>query len=113
MLLAIRAYQRHLSPRKGFSCAYRVHTGCASCSQVGYRAIQRYGLPGLAVLRQRLTRCGDMHRRHHPPRPVNYQAGECDIGGCDSGACDACSNCGSCDWPSRRRKDPKPRGPLF
>jgi putative component of membrane protein insertase Oxa1/YidC/SpoIIIJ protein YidD len=44
LLTLIRLYQRHVSPRKGFACAYRVHTGCASCSHLGYRAIRRYGV---------------------------------------------------------------------
>jgi hypothetical protein len=76
----------------------------------------------LALLRQRMARCGEMHRRHHTPRPVNYQAGECDIGICDIGACDfhhgavdaagdACGSCGGCDWPQRSRKDPEPAEP--
>lgn len=57
-LEAIRIYQRHVSPRKGFSCAYRSHLGRFSCSTLGYRAIRRYGLlKGLAVLRQRTSLC--------------------------------------------------------
>jgi putative component of membrane protein insertase Oxa1/YidC/SpoIIIJ protein YidD len=43
-LAAIRAYQRHLSPRKGFSCALRGATGGRSCSAYGYRAIALCGL---------------------------------------------------------------------
>ena len=43
-LRAIGLYQRHLSPRKGFACAYRARTGGASCSELGFRAIRRFGL---------------------------------------------------------------------
>ena len=43
-LCAITFYQRCLSPAKGFSCAYRFHTGCQSCSVLGYRAIRRFGV---------------------------------------------------------------------
>lgn len=57
-LEAIRIYQRHVSPRKGFSCAYRSHLGRFSCSTLGYRAIRRCGLlKGLAVLRQPTSLC--------------------------------------------------------
>lgn len=120
LLLAIRAYQRYLSPRKGFRCAYRVHTGCASCSQFGYRAIQRYGVPGLMVLRRRLALCAEVYQRLHrarPGGPMSYQAGDCDPG-CDFGACgpgDRGSSLGDCacqaadcfSWGSsdKRRRD--------
>ena len=54
-LRAIRAYQRHLSPRKGFCCAHRGATGGDSCSAHGYRVIARCGLrKGLRLLRRRL-----------------------------------------------------------
>ena len=92
-LWAIRLYQRHLSPRKGFSCAYRIVTGGASCSAHGYRVIQRHGLSlGLPLLRRRLARCGDIHRAtlntHNPM--LHYQRGECDILPCD-GCCKGAS----------------------
>ncbi|ATD62555.1 MAG: membrane protein insertion efficiency factor YidD [Janthinobacterium svalbardensis] len=58
-LWAIRAYQRYVSPRKGFSCVYRVLTGGTSCSNYGYRVIARHGLrPGLVLLQRRLCACG-------------------------------------------------------
>lgn len=128
LLAAIRAYQRHLSPRKGFCCAYRHHTGRASCSTLGYRAVRRHGvLAGLALLRRRLGLCGVAYRRFHVPqetprRPLTLarQRGECDLG-CDlpcdgpddlpgkralGRACDCMSycDCGSCDWPERKKK---------
>ena len=54
----IRGYQRYLSPLKGFSCAYRVKHGRASCSEHGKRAIARYGLTrGLMLLWRRLHAC--------------------------------------------------------
>ncbi|MDQ1813775.1 membrane protein insertion efficiency factor YidD [Massilia sp. CCM 9210] len=49
-LSAIGFYQRHLSPYKGFRCAYCAYTGNASCSALGARAIRRYGVwDGLGV----------------------------------------------------------------
>lgn len=112
-LQAIRLYQRHLSPRKGFACAYRACTGGASCSELAYRAIRRYGLPGgLRVLDARLARCrlasAVQRRRTAWPRA---QAGDCD---CDlpCSPLDAC-DFASCDWPGSerrpdKRKDRKP-----
>lgn len=117
-LLAIRLYQRHVSPHKGYACAWRCHTGGASCSTLGYRAVRRHGLlGGLELIRQRTRRCGDIHRRHHPPRPrpLLAQRGDCDLPcaiGCDgpgngglSNICEGFSDCASCDWPSRKKDD--------
>ena len=87
-LRAIRAYQRFLSPRKGFCCAYRRATGRDGCSGYGYRVIGRFGLlAGLALLRRRLRLCGETYRKRRSgaPNPVlYYQRGECDPGGCDA-----------------------------
>lgn len=108
-LLAIRLYQRWLSPAKGFSCAYRIHTGRSSCSVLGYRAVRRHGVfRGLGLLRRRLDLCGEACRRHHAkharhalpaPRVTHHahprlhaQRGFVDAG-CDA-PCDS-----SCDSP--------------
>ncbi|NUZ05352.1 membrane protein insertion efficiency factor YidD [Schlegelella koreensis] len=121
VLAAIRAYQRFVSPYKGFCCAYRQHTGRASCSTLGYRVIRRHGVVGgLTLLRQRTYRCGVSHRRFafrsqrlHPERGVC----DCDLpcdSDCDlpsgrglSKVCDflSCCDCGGCDWPRRERRD--------
>ena len=114
-LSAIRGYQRYISPRKGFACAWRRHTGHASCSTLGFRAVRRYGVArGLALIRQRTRLCGVAHRRFSPVlrRAPLSQRGDCDLG-CDApGDCDfprgmgafsCCDGC-SCDWPSRDSK---------
>ncbi len=122
-LAAIAAYQRYISPYKGFCCAYRSYTGHRSCSVLGYRAIRRYGvLPGLGVLRKRLQRCSAASgKQFQASRLQRGQRGFCDIPSCDlpcdipsadfaNGACDAL-NCVSCPcdcgdwWNSRRRPD--------
>jgi putative component of membrane protein insertase Oxa1/YidC/SpoIIIJ protein YidD len=117
-LRAIRLYQWHLSPRKGFACAYRARTGGASCSHLGYRAIRRFGLrAGLRVLDARLERCrlaaSLQRRRTGWPRA---QTGDCDcdlpssvFDACDFASCDDAS----CDRPrserkAAKRKDRKP-----
>ena len=100
-LWAIRLYQRHLSPIKGYSCAYRAATGRQGCSAYGYRAIARHGLAaGLALLDRRLYRCGEIHRsRTAAPAARNpvlhHQRGDCDCIGCDPG--DLGGGCGGCD----------------
>lgn len=124
LLWCIRAYQRYISPYKGFCCAYRAHTGRQSCSNLGFRAIRRYGvILGMAVLRRRTYLCGVAYRRHlqDSRRPHRFQRGDCDLG-CDA-PCDlhfdlpsakpcssmidgvGCCDCGSCDWPERKRND--------
>ena len=120
-LPAIRFYQRRISPYKGFCCAYRSHLGRDSCSELGLRAIRRYGLlKGIAVLRQRLELCGVTFRRHwESARASQRGSAPCDIPcDCSTGSgcalpntdcksvsryvscCDACS----CDWPDRKKK---------
>ena len=65
----ITQYQRHLSPRKGFSCAYRIRHGRDSCSGFGKRAIVRTGvLQGIALLRRRFRRC------HVASQRLDYEA---------------------------------------
>lgn len=106
-LTLIRAYQRWLSPHKGFVCAHRARLGGPSCSQAGARLIQRRGLRGgLPLLRERLLRCGAAHRAHQAApryRPVRAR-GDCDCGAPDLD-CDACDACDACDLFDRRKKD--------
>ena len=69
----IRLYQQHLSPRKGFRCAYRArHPARSSCSEFGKRAIERLGvLTGVQLLRRRFRRChaaGDVCRNKATPQ---------------------------------------------
>jgi putative component of membrane protein insertase Oxa1/YidC/SpoIIIJ protein YidD len=131
-LAAIMFYQKYLSSFKGFSCAYRIQTGRASCSTYGYRVTERYGiLRGLKLIKRRLDQCGQKYRQHisenkqrgNLPMYHRRQAGfcdaGCDIGTCDVGdlgscACDALSGCGSfpCDldfgnWRRRKKNDLK------
>jgi putative component of membrane protein insertase Oxa1/YidC/SpoIIIJ protein YidD len=55
---AIDAYQRYISPFKGYRCAYGAVWGGQSCSRYAQRAITRAGLRrGLLLLRRRLHAC--------------------------------------------------------
>ena len=102
-LWAIGLYQRHLSPRKGYSCAYRVHVGGTGCSGFGKHAIRKHGvLLGLVLLRRRFAKCAWHAHQTVPtpafsattrPRgygPLSRQGGfvDCDCGGCDVPSCD-------------------------
>ncbi len=100
LLAAIRGYKRHLSPRKGFACAYRVHLGACSCSTLGLRAISRYGAwRGLGVLRLRLQQCHlvaeELRARPFVARPAQAGFVDCDVP-CDASCVDA-SSCSGCD----------------
>ena len=97
-LFAIELYQRYLSPYKGYCCAYRVVTGGASCSALGYRAIRRFGVwDGLTLLRERFALCALACRRWRArmkaPRQRGFIDGACDPTMCipDPGACDPSS----------------------
>ena len=124
LMAAIRGYKRRVSPRKGFSCAYRVHLGACSCSTLGLRAISRYGAwRGLGVLRLRLRQCHlvaeECRARPALVRPAQGGFVDCDVpcdGSCgDMGAMDsACevANCVGCDdcgwWPCADRATAAP-----
>lgn len=113
LLAAIRVYRRHVSPHKGYGCAYRLHSGRCSCSTLGLRAISRYGAwRGLGVLRERFAECRVAAEALRARRRVVVSRGQagfidCDIP-CDASCPDACSvgdacelasclECGDCD----------------
>ena len=119
-LLGITAYQRYVSPHKGYSCAYRAWTGHRSCSVFGYRAIRRHGVwAGLVALRRRFARCAEACAtlRTLPPG-TGRQRGFCDVGcelptlDCAGDAlnvyvcCDLFGGCG--DWGGRKKPKQEP-----
>jgi putative component of membrane protein insertase Oxa1/YidC/SpoIIIJ protein YidD len=95
-LFLIRAYQRYVSPYKGFGCAYRICTGRQSCSALGYRAICRHGfVRGLLMLNARLLRCrAAWERQTGVSRSLHSQRGACDL------PCPVDCDLPSCDLPS-------------
>ncbi|APW59190.1 membrane protein insertion efficiency factor YidD [Paludisphaera borealis] len=58
MVVLIRGYQRHLSPRKGYSCAHRVKHGGESCSEFARNIFAHEGWrAGLGSLQARFVAC--------------------------------------------------------
>lgn len=102
----ITAYQRRISPYKGFSCAYRAAKGRCSCSAFGKRALLKAGLLlFVPLLLRRFRKCSraaaqlKMARQHvldyeaarlKQKRPLYERAGctweNCPNVGCDGGA---------------------------
>lgn len=57
-------YQKHLSPYKGFSCAYRILHQGESCSQYAKGLITNYGMArALPLIRQRFQACSIANQR--------------------------------------------------
>ncbi|NJK70296.1 MAG: membrane protein insertion efficiency factor YidD [Microcoleus sp. SU_5_3] len=55
---AIQRYQKHLSPHKGFSCAYSRLHGAESCSEFFRKKVRTYGLSkAIPLFEQRLRDC--------------------------------------------------------
>jgi putative component of membrane protein insertase Oxa1/YidC/SpoIIIJ protein YidD len=78
-LALIDAYQRHLSPRKGYACALRACRGGRSCSRYGARAIARAGLgAGAILIRRRLRACAAAATAlaQQAPAEGEWEAGE-------------------------------------
>jgi uncharacterized protein len=96
-LRAIDAYQRYISPHKGFRCAYRSITGRLSCSNFSARAIKKTGIiAGIRLTFRRMRRCSSVYAEFHSSvrrttplvEHLNHQSGHCDpfIEGCASDA---------------------------
>ena len=62
LLIAIKAYKKYLSPRKGFNCAYRILHQGQSCSSYFHSCITEQSL-SMACLsfQQRLQDCQQAH----------------------------------------------------
>ncbi|MEW5855902.1 MAG: membrane protein insertion efficiency factor YidD [Cyanobacteriota bacterium] len=58
-IASIGGYQKHISPRKGFSCAHRLLYKGESCSQYAKRMVAHQGLVGaIPAVRRRFRACG-------------------------------------------------------
>jgi len=99
--ICIEAYQRFISPYKGFRCAYGALTKRASCSEFAKRVALRRGVIALpALLRERFKRGAvaaraPSHRRSEKDdRRHGSSTGAFD--GCGEAAGEACVH-GGCD----------------
>ena len=102
----IGIYQRYLSPRKGFRCAYRARNKRrASCSQFARRAMERVGvLPGVRLLQRRFDKCRRAKQviDYGSPKPREERARQNSAGsatdcvsGCDPIPVDYCDGIGA------------------
>jgi len=86
-LAAIGGYQRHLSPRKGYACAYRVARGGTGCSGYAKAAIADLGVwRAIPAIRQRFADCRDAAeelRDNRRKRQKDKWYDLCDCAGCD------------------------------
>lgn len=76
--LAVRAivfYRRHLSPLKGYRCAYGTLTGVNTCSSQGLRIFRRAGFwAGLRLLRRQFDACTLSAARLQELRSIRAEA---------------------------------------
>jgi putative component of membrane protein insertase Oxa1/YidC/SpoIIIJ protein YidD len=73
--LLIGAYQRYVSPHKGFGCAVRVRRERLPCAEFAKRAVMRRGAVGaIPLVRRRLRLCAQTAKSKPPldyePLPV-------------------------------------------
>ena len=62
LLIAIKAYKKYLSPRKGFNCAYRILHQGQSCSSYFHSCITEQSLSVACLsFQQRLQDCQQAH----------------------------------------------------
>lgn len=102
-IYAINFYQRYISPHKGFCCAYRMHTGRASCSEYAKKIVSRLGAFALfTAMPRQFARCRMAYNvlmantqntdanQQHQHRSRQNRRDYCDTCDCTSDACDAC-----------------------
>ena len=106
-ITSIRGYQKHISPRKGFSCAHRLLHGGDSCSQYVKRMIAQDGLTAaIKASRQRFQACQEANQilraryyssarneNNYNPDRKNKPAQRC------TEACQAPTDCGIGECP--------------
>ncbi|OYD52425.1 membrane protein insertion efficiency factor YidD [Thauera humireducens] len=87
----ITAYQRFISPHKGFVCAFRVHHGGQSCSAHAKVAFQQHGLVvGWRQMRRRFVLCAQAAEEIRQSKSGKDASGrKADY--CAEGACLGCS----------------------
>jgi len=90
-LHAIHGYQRLLSPRKGYACAYRILLGGTGCSGFARQAMLEARLiRALPAIRARFSACHDAAEELREPRKRKGGASNC-VRVRDACDCSACS----------------------
>lgn len=96
LLLLIMLYQRHLSPRKGYRCAYSVLYQTQGCSGAVKEIIQQKGvIAGWGEIRQRFADCRlaaqTIRQKQHLNEVIRKKKNNnCDCSGCDGAVCRDC-----------------------
>lgn len=101
--LAIKGYQKFISPHKGYGCAHRVQGGAKTgCSGYALRVLNKHSLiKSMLIMRRRFDRCAwyaqkaraQVQQKAESLRINQYQVAHSQRGECD---CD----CGDVDCPS-------------
>jgi uncharacterized protein len=103
-LAGIGLYQRHISPYKGFRCAYGAEGNTKSCSAFGRHVFGKYDVAtATALLKRRFEACRGAYLRFKETaeaRKAKWRARRKEaldtVGDCaGQGGCDAC-DVGSC-----------------
>jgi putative component of membrane protein insertase Oxa1/YidC/SpoIIIJ protein YidD len=91
---SINGYQKYVSPYKGYSCAYRVEFGKASCSGYAKSAINEHGLfVGVLELGNRFKHC---HYAHTINGPRSQAEPLCEVIAMLFGCFELMGGCGAC-----------------
>jgi putative component of membrane protein insertase Oxa1/YidC/SpoIIIJ protein YidD len=106
----ISAYQRYLSPKKGFRCAYGALHGAGTCSSIGKRIMRERGFFAfLNLMPEQFAACKlaaqnlnqeteEERKRRRRKRFSDIDCSTCDVPDCgDISDCDDSLDCGSCD----------------
>jgi putative component of membrane protein insertase Oxa1/YidC/SpoIIIJ protein YidD len=83
---SIDAYQRFISPYKGFRCAHHACTGGMTCSNYGRFALREFGLlAALPRMRERLIQCSQYATDPRKGKINEDDPGPLSIRGCGPG----------------------------
>lgn len=79
----IKSYQKHLSPIKGYECAYRVLNGGPSCSAIGLEAFSTNNFAtAIEILNVRFKDCRQAANELNLLHPAKALGVECCGAGC-------------------------------
>lgn len=84
ILFGIYFYQKHLSKRKGYKCAYGAAGTGSTCSVFGVRVFKRYSiLTAIRLLNRRFEKCGRVAINMRKQKGHVEMAQVCLVGGCN------------------------------